>query len=212
MESVQSDATTTTGQRVNGHRRVSSLVREFDAQAMTATTTTTDSMPSSGDDLVGGAGTAQGFGGGGSALGVEYAGQQADGHDEDGDVFLPLSGHESGYTTAPASPAKPAVNERHARRHSRLHSRNLSVFFPRPGAAVSGSLAGYEAPSGPSTSTVPSAALNATSYGNETVSPPARGINLDGPPSANLTGRRGHHHRHSLSHKSVSVARTHIHC
>ncbi|EKM56625.1 uncharacterized protein PHACADRAFT_207827 [Phanerochaete carnosa HHB-10118-sp] len=114
----------------------------------------------------------------------------------------------------------PAPNiQSHTRRHSRLHSRNLSIFFPRPGS-------------------LPSTAIDED--GNNEVEADASYLGDDGvliplvtspspeqhtfrqgftfgakpPPDADSNGftplppagpaRRGHHHKHSLSHNFFS--------
>lgn len=108
----------------------------------------------------------------------------------------------------------------HTRRHSRLHSRNLSIFFPRPHATISEDErpADEEAPP-PS----PDPVLIPVSQSEGIVSPGAQagqefnaGFTFGGLPKSNsepngirtsgsgVTARRGHHHKHSLSHNFFS--------
>ncbi|TFK31614.1 hypothetical protein BDQ12DRAFT_739896 [Crucibulum laeve] len=123
-----------------------------------------------------------------------------------------------------------ALAPKHTRRHSRMHSRNLSVFFPRPGSLPSTSIAedgsqelevlvDEEAPA----MTIPSAGSSISLPGKRNHNPPTplgQGFTFGGrPPSTAsslqedeefLTGprsatvRRGHHHKHSLSHNFFS--------
>ncbi|TFK64671.1 hypothetical protein BDN72DRAFT_963061 [Pluteus cervinus] len=118
---------------------------------------------------------------------------------------------------------------RHGRRHSRLHSRNLSIFFPRPGSLPHSSIAEDGAqelelggpvdeeaipiPSaGPSVSIPSSRRKSAMAGGARTPlgagftfggKPPGSTANDDQPP-ASATTRRGHHHKHSMSHNFFS--------
>lgn len=140
--------------------------------------------------------------------------------EEEDDAFVPLgSGSASEFTFAPGPSPQvqgnaAAPHERHTRRHSRLHSRNLSVFFPRPGQEVTGTLAGYNDPPdlGKGPILMPSAkihsyAMPGTGGIPRSTSAPFRspaGVPNHSPSDAAspaVTGRRGHHHRHSLSHK-----------
>lgn len=94
------------------------------------------------------------------------------------------------------------------KRHGRIHSRNLSVFFPRPENAASTAIAEDE--------TVPS--LGATSpsrlgdgpiFGHSAIAgTKSEGSSLTTGLSnnPNMSKRRGHHHRHSLSHSFVNFA------
>jgi len=91
-----------------------------------------------------------------------------------------------------------AQQRAHARQHSRIHERNLSAFFPRPGQVAQGygdtfvdphAAARSNHPLGsPSVADIPSAPSSASSASQDpfVVSPPKP--------------RRGHHHRHSVSH------------
>lgn len=107
------------------------------------------------------------------------------------------------------SPGQPATSRRHT--HNRIHSRNLSVFFPRPGmlpeptieedsvsvdiiapattlrerSSNDGLRTGFRFGGTPSTSTPDSSLTPSSSSGSR--------------PS-----RRGHHHKHSMSHNFFS--------
>ncbi|CDZ97417.1 Putative Zn2 transporter MSC2 (cation diffusion facilitator superfamily) [Phaffia rhodozyma] len=71
-------------------------------------------------------------------------------------------------------------------RHDRIHSRNLSVFFPRPGRQPNQTDSQHQTPNlDDPVSLIPSSASPV-------------------PPSPRVTGRRGHHHKHSLSHNFFS--------
>ncbi|KZT04951.1 uncharacterized protein LAESUDRAFT_682098 [Laetiporus sulphureus 93-53] len=117
------------------------------------------------------------------------------------------------------SPSLSSQAQAHARRHSRVHSRNLSVFFPRPGTLPSTAIAEdggqeiiFDSPQ-PEGIPMPSASLGpghrnfreGFTFGAR---PPSSG-NSAQPMSAtssssNATARRGHHHKHSLSHNFFS--------
>jgi hypothetical protein len=116
----------------------------------------------------------------------------------------------------------PAAPKHHTR-HSRIHSRNLSIFFPRPGALPQATISedgsqeievkvDEEAPAEP----IPSAnSFHATTplgagftFGGSRSSqrqgplptpPPMTSAN-----SSSSASRRGHHHKHSLSHNFFS--------
>ncbi|KAG6329964.1 hypothetical protein ID866_9123 [Astraeus odoratus] len=104
----------------------------------------------------------------------------------------------------------------HTRRHSRLHSRNLSIFFPRPHATISEDdrPEDEEAPAPP-----PEPLLVPTAQSEPMVAPGRGRGELDasftfgGVPKsesapdnagAGIKPRRGHHHKHSLSHNFFS--------
>lgn len=123
---------------------------------------------------------------------------------------------------------------KHARRHSRMHSRNLSVFFPRPGSlphtAISEDgaqevelVVDEEAPLVPSAGSsisIPGRPQRGSARGPLT--PLGQGFTfgqrppsslptpelMTAPHSANSssssTSKRGHHHKHSLSHNFFS--------
>lgn len=113
--------------------------------------------------------------------------------------------------TSPLSPAGSTASPSSAfsaagKRHGRIHSRNLSVFFPRPENAASSTIAedetvtvGGNADSGlPPPS--PRRLMEGFQFGGNTR------MDADAtPPSAlgslgNMSKRRGHHHKHSVSH------------
>ncbi|KAJ3891398.1 hypothetical protein GG344DRAFT_47424 [Lentinula edodes] len=130
----------------------------------------------------------------------------------------------------------PSSSKQHNRRHSRLHSRNLSIFFPRPGSLPANSISEdgaqeLEFPSSYSYVDVealpmPSAGssdgtngqltpLGANfTFGGRPGRPPALSgpttvptppVMSNGPSSASSTSsRKGHHHKHSLSHNFFS--------
>ncbi|GAA5856600.1 hypothetical protein JCM9279_002981 [Rhodotorula babjevae] len=87
-----------------------------------------------------------------------------------------------------------AQQRAHARQHSRIHERNLSAFFPRPGQVAQGYGDTYVDPhaasnplGSPPVADIPSASSpSGASQDPFVVSPPKT--------------RRGHHHRHSVSH------------
>ncbi|RDB17297.1 Zinc transporter 6 [Hypsizygus marmoreus] len=128
-----------------------------------------------------------------------------------------LSAPES--TTLGQPPAKPS-----SRRHARLHSRNLSVFFPRPGSLPQSSISedgtqelevhiDEEAPISSVPSAGPSVSMPGSSGGPVTplgagftfgARPPSNGLPTPDLMSAHTTSRRGHHHKHSMSHNFFS--------
>jgi len=116
-----------------------------------------------------------------------------------------------------------------ARRHTRLHSRNLSVFFPRPGSTPQDTIdedGAQELEIDVEASLVPSAGPNISLPGSRSARqpltplgqgftfgarPPSQGPTpemMAAPHSANSSAssasRRGHHHKHSLSHNFFS--------
>ncbi|KAG6843805.1 hypothetical protein H0H87_000230, partial [Tephrocybe sp. NHM501043] len=117
-----------------------------------------------------------------------------------------------------------------SRRHARLHSRNLSVFFPRPGSLPSTSIAEdgaqeleiQEAPISTIPSAGPSISMpNMRSHPRHASGPPTplgAGFTFGArpPPGAisdlmtapepvqPTSSRRGHHHKHSMSHSFFS--------
>ncbi|GAA5866870.1 hypothetical protein JCM8547_003902 [Rhodosporidiobolus lusitaniae] len=100
----------------------------------------------------------------------------------------------SAVSSSPSSSTR--VQQAHTRKHSRIHERNLSAFFPRPGQSGEGYGGTYDDPHAvpfqPGVVDLPAA------------SPPAGrasgGAGEDGTPTKSPAGRRGHHHRHSVSH------------
>ena len=108
----------------------------------------------------------------------------------------------------------------HTRRHSRLHSRNLSIFFPRPHATISEDERPVDEEAPPPS---PDPILIPASQSDGIVGPSARvgrelndGFTFGGLPKSNsepndirtsrseVTARRGHHHKHSRSHNFFS--------
>lgn len=134
--------------------------------------------------------------------------------------------------TLPGSLPSPATHN--MRRHSRIHSRNLSVFFPRPGSLPHASIAEDgsqeivygargEAPVSvmPSASPGPYERMNRppsqkrfgegftfggrTNSTSSTSSSDGAGMdNVNGGPASTHSVRRGHHHKHSMSHNLFS--------
>ncbi|KII91877.1 hypothetical protein PLICRDRAFT_173673 [Plicaturopsis crispa FD-325 SS-3] len=114
----------------------------------------------------------------------------------------------------PESDAPPSP--KHSRRHSRMHSRNLSVFFPRPGSLPQTAIAedgGQEvevAQDAPVT-LMPSAngsgraperkQLEGFTFGGR---PPGSATSHGQAPTPTTATRRGHHHKHSMSHQFFS--------
>ena len=110
----------------------------------------------------------------------------------------------------------------HSRRHSRLHSRNLSIFFPRPGSLPHSTIAedgaqelevnppndasiasGVPMPSASPTLSRPQKKLGeGFTFGGRP--PPAQDGNADEESPLARASRRGHHHKHSLSHNFFS--------
>jgi hypothetical protein len=126
---------------------------------------------------------------------------------------LSLSGLEPPPSPSPST---------HSRRHSRLHSRNLSVFFPQPGSlphntiAEDGSqelevplpkdvshTAGVPMPSAsPTFSKLPKKFGEGFTFGGRP--PPLNGSIEEQQQPLPRGSRRGHHHKHSLSHNFFS--------
>lgn len=107
----------------------------------------------------------------------------------------------SSYPTPPTTASNSSHSTAHARKHSRIHERNLSAFFPRPGQQSSAVGYGdtYQDPTG------------AGAHGGETAVPSAgpggmrsvSGGSAGGDEGAKAA-RRGHHHKHSMSHNFFS--------
>lgn len=121
--------------------------------------------------------------------------------EEESDVILPLSSSalpssssSAGFTPLTASFPRTGADRAHARNHSRIHERNLSVFFPQPGQPPA-QMNGYR-DYDHSRSTVSSASPISESVNGGASS---QGGNLEQHRSA-PTKRTGHHHKHSLSH------------
>lgn len=123
-----------------------------------------------------------------------------------------------------AAPQMPSMNSQaHTRRHSRLHSRNLSVFFPRPGSLPSTTI---DEDGAQEVDFAGSPSYSSTLSSEEgvimpTASSPAAGqrtfregftFGARAPGSGDAVSpsipsgasRRGHHHKHSLSHNFFS--------
>lgn len=131
----------------------------------------------------------------------------------------------NGLSNGNGLPSPPLSNSAaHTRRHSRLHSRNLSVFFPRPGSlpvttidedgaqevnfapsqsfsSVNGSGEGVLMPSASSPAPGQRTFREGFTFGAR---PPGSGSESDPSLEASKTSRRGHHHKHSLSHNFFS--------
>lgn len=95
------------------------------------------------------------------------------------------------------------------RRHNRIHSRNLSVFFPRPGTLPHSSIAedgaDVEAPMKLISQGPDSPELRAGfTFGQRHSFSDHSAPNLSHSPLASRAARRGHHHKHSLSHNFFS--------
>lgn len=136
-------------------------------------------------------------------------------------------------------PSSTSPTQNHSHRHARLHSRNLSIFFPRPGSLPTCSIAedgsqevelkaDIEAP----VTTIPSAGSSvqfprSVSHGHAPPTPLGAGFSFGGRPPAMSSpsrplmdslssssstssmgmmtkSRRGHHHKHSVSHSFFS--------
>jgi hypothetical protein len=104
-----------------------------------------------------------------------------------------------------------AVGREHSRRHSRIHSRNLSVFFPRPGESQNGfasipedGVSAEEDDREDLHVDIPSAGLKgwsgANGQGFTRKSSQTSLSDMQGVSPSKANSRRGHHHRHSLSH------------
>ena len=120
-------------------------------------------------------------------------------------------------------PPSPSASS-HPRRHSRLHSRNLSIFFPQPGSlphstiaedgtqeleiapcSEDSSLAGVPMPSAsPTISRSMQKFGEGFSFGTRPPSGVNNGPLMNGQSPLPRTSRRGHHHKHSLSHNFFS--------
>lgn len=111
-----------------------------------------------------------------------------------------------------------AGHGQHGRRHSRLHSRNLSIIFPRPHATISEDIISdvESAPLSPNNQThsqiepIPASQIEPLQLGRDLTASFSFGSSGKGMSKSNSTGgggittRRGHHHKHSLSHNFFS--------
>lgn len=129
-----------------------------------------------------------------------------------------LTLQEEASSSAGNGPPSPQATRRHD--HRRIHSRNLSLFFPRPGSLPASSIAEdgaqeieyNEAPVStiPSGNSGPAIRLHnppgpkklgeGFTFGGRTISTSSTGSSSDGA----SVNRRGHHHKHSLSHNFFS--------
>ncbi|KAG1722679.1 uncharacterized protein EDB91DRAFT_1088037 [Suillus paluster] len=131
---------------------------------------------------------------------------------------VPLHPFEPGQVES--SSDTPEGGGRHGRRHSRMHSRNLSIFFPRPHATISEDLPSdvESAPLSPINQSqsqiefpVPASQSEPLQIGHDRTASFSFGSsgtfpksNSTGAIPAGVTARRGHHHKHSLSHNFFS--------
>jgi hypothetical protein len=133
-------------------------------------------------------------------------GGQVDGEDKGEDAFVPLPSPSSTVPftvrpngTTPTTPSFPRGAD-HARKHSRIHERNLSAFFPRPGQQGVGYGDTYEDPTGAGRTGGVSEIPLASAGGGWGA--PREGQTTDD--AAARSKRRGHHHKHSVSHNFFS--------
>lgn len=132
----------------------------------------------------------------------------------------PPSSSSSSSSPAPPSLSTMTAAERreHSRRHSRVHSRNLSIFFPRPeqrGLPGYAEIApeddvGPEGRAGDVSVDIPGAQTKGWGFANGAAGatpfrPAGSGAGAaggeEGGAQTQASSRRGHHHRHSMSHK-----------
>ncbi|KIJ43902.1 hypothetical protein M422DRAFT_169220 [Sphaerobolus stellatus SS14] len=139
----------------------------------------------------------------------------------------PASPSTTETSTLPPSPVATRPAPAPPRRHSRIHSRNLSIYFPRPGAGGPASIAEdggqevempQEPRAAPETLIPNSAPLqqgreisSGFTFGGKKSAPVTTNGTADedghGPDSLQANSRpsrRGHHHKHSLSHNFFS--------
>ena len=149
-------------------------------------------------------------------------------------TFTAVSGSMPSSASFISSTSTTSDTDNKSRRHSRIHSRNLSVFFPRPGSLPTTSISELEdgtqeieirgddemqppsllAPPGfPSASSISSSSSRGFSGSSKPPTPLGQGFTFGSKPpvppqnlleSERSTKRRGHHHRHSLSHNFFS--------
>lgn len=139
--------------------------------------------------------------------------------------MLPPSPRLTASHSAPDSSVPSEQPKQPSRRHARIHSRNLSVFFPRPGILPPSTISEdgsqeIEAPPDEEAPLIPSAGSNVSLPSSRRAKPPITPLGqgftfgarppsapanemLNGPQSS-TTSRRGHHHKHSLSHNFFS--------
>ncbi|KAG2130170.1 uncharacterized protein EDB93DRAFT_1340533 [Suillus bovinus] len=125
---------------------------------------------------------------------------------------VPLHPFEPGQVDDPPEPLRG-----HGRRHGRMHSRNLSIFFPRSHATISEDLTSdlESSPNNNSQSRtdlhIPASQSEPLQIGHDRTASFSFGSsgsisksNSAGAVPASVTARRGHHHKHSLSHNFFS--------
>ncbi|KAJ6453462.1 hypothetical protein C8R47DRAFT_1181245 [Mycena vitilis] len=100
--------------------------------------------------------------------------------------------------SAPSQVSPDVEQKPQPRRHSRLHSRNLSVFFPRPGALPEHTID----EDGAQELVVPPTLGAGFTFGKTPPGEPAPSAPPLTPSSS--ASRRGHHHKHSVSHTFFS--------
>lgn len=137
----------------------------------------------------------------------EEDGQQGQQGATDADAFLPLSDASTQDFAVPKATPPPPLPRggEHSRTHSRIHERNLSVFFPRPGQAPG---EGYG-----DTYQDPNVARRVGGWNDAPKDMPAANgagwkataqADEDSPTAKGKVGRRGHHHKRSVSHNFFS--------
>jgi len=134
-----------------------------------------------------------------------------------------INSHSQPSSSGAEPPPSPSASS-HPRRHSRLHSRNLSIFFPQPGSLPHSTIAEDGAqeleiapcsedssPAGvPMPSASPTISRPTRKFGEGFTfgARPPSGVNgsplMNGQSPLPRTSRRGHHHKHSLSHNFFS--------
>lgn len=140
--------------------------------------------------------------------------------DSGGPVYAPSNNPSAANGAGFSDTLTAAERREHSRRHSRIHSRNLSVFFPRPEQA---GLPGYSVQDHDGSEEVlddandhvqvPVAQTRGWGFtnGQNAGAQPggalgSLGQQQDGQHPTQASSRRGHHHRHSMSHKCVPCA------
>lgn len=125
-----------------------------------------------------------------------------DGADEEDDTLQPISPTASSpYASRSNSIAHGGSS--HARQPSRIHERNLSVFFPRPSPTSPGPRSSLSAgSSGSSTLSTSRSHSNGFDVGERVTDMPGakNGAVEEGGARSGAANRRGHHHKHSVSH------------
>jgi hypothetical protein len=121
---------------------------------------------------------------------------------------FPSSTSAPALTPGNSVPESPDRERASPRRHARLHSRNLSVFFPRPGAASTHTTIDEDgaqelsfSPALPAGRGTPTPLNSNFSFGAR---PPGSAPMMSGGSGSGSAARRGHHHKHSMSHNFFS--------